>query len=402
MSKPIQRTTGDIAKKICKQVTEHIGGTWSDSPAQWWSNIYSDAQTVNAFFTALTNTIIKQRIISESFENPLAKYKSNDLPLGIGDVEIYMNPQNGRDFIVKLDNETTANTAWNPMQDEKNNNYGLLYDVPIDIKQCYYRLNYGKQYKATYSDLELRNVMTTWDSVGSFIDGVARNLNASAEIEEFEAMQDVFANGYEQGFLPSTTITAVTDKATAQAFLTKARAYYRHFLNPSDKFSGWNTSHPDAKIKTWSRPDAISIVLTPEFEGVTDVYALSEAFNMDKAEMIGKIIRVDRIDTAGKVGAILLDDRAIHFEEITNMTGSFFNPDTVKQNFYLTRRSILSLSPFANAIAFTTDVFTAVTGEAPADWSNGDYYAKTGESYTPLPKGDSRPEYESGKYYSKS
>ena len=402
MSKPIQRTTGDIAKKICKQITEHIGGEWSDNPAQWWSNVFSDEQTFNSFNTTLANTIIKQRIISEGFENPLAKYKTNELPLGIGDVEIYMNPQNGRDFIVKVDNETAANTVWNPMQNDKNNNYGLMYDVPIDIKECFFRLNYGKQYKVTYSDLELRNIMTTWDGVGSYIDGVARNLSASAEIDEYEAMQKVFADGYAQGFLPSTTITAVTDKATAQAFLVKARSYFRHFLSPSENYSAWNNSHPTAKIKTWSRADNISIVLTPEFEAVTDVYALAEAFNMDRAEMIGKIIRVDHIDEAGKVGAILLDDRAIHFEEITNLTGSFLNPDTVKISYYLTRRSILSLSPFANAIAFTTDVFTAVTGEAPADWSNGDYYAKTGESYTPLPKGETRPVYESGKYYSKS
>lgn len=405
MSK-LQKTTGDIAKKLCQQITEHIGGEWSDNPAQWWSNIYNSSQTTNMFFTELMNTIIKQRIISESFENPLGKYKSGELPLGIGSQEIYMNPKTGRDFITKIDDETAPISNWEATgvgDDQKNRNYGLLYDSPIDMKTCWYRLNYGKQYKNTYSDLELRNVMTTWDSVGEFIDGVARNLWASAEIEEYEASMDVFANGYAQGFMSSTPITAITDKATAQAFLVKARAYYRHFLAPSTKYNAWSNQHPTAPIKTWSRPDGISIVLTPEAEAVVDVYALAEAFNMDKTEMIGKIIRVDRIDEAGEVQAILLDDKVIHFEGITNRTDAFFNSDTCKENLLLVRRNILSLSPFGNAVAFTTATFT-LTASEPADWSTKytNYFTKTGESYTPVPAGDAAPDWEANTYYAKS
>lgn len=400
----LQATSGKIAKGIAKQITKAIGqqANWSDNPAQWWSNMFSNANTINSFFTELTNVIISQRIKSESFDNPLAQYKSGQLPLGLGEQEIYFNPQTGRDFRTKVDDESTGVTSWRDDNDDHNFNSRLFFDVLPDVKKVFFRVNYGKQYKRTYSDIELNNTMTTWDSLGEFIDAVARDLNASAEIEEYETMRDLFAVGYSNNFIPQQPITAITDQSTAQAFLVKARQYFGDFKFPSAQFSPWNAKNPEAIIKTWSKPENISIIMTNATAAVVDVYALAAAFNLEYAKLIGKIQLVDKLDANGKIAAVLFDDSFIHVQPKVEMAGSFFNPDTVKQNFYLTKTAIMSLDPFANAVVFTTNTFTDLT-EAPENWSTNytDYYKKTGTTYIKLETlTGGAPEFVAGQYAS--
>lgn len=399
----LQATSGTIAKGIAKQISEKIGVTWSDNPAQWWSNMFSNAQTINDFFTELVNVIIVQRVKSENFDNPLNQYKSGQLPLGLGESEIYFNPQTGRDFFTKVDDESTPISSWTDTTANRNKNYGLFYDVLPDVKQVFFRLNYGKQYKRTYSDIELNNTMTSWESFGAFIDAVSRDLTASANIEEFNTMRGLFSAGYSNGFLPIQPISAVTSQATAEALLVKAREYFTSFQFPSTKFNGWNAKNPEATIQTWSRKEGISIIMTAATAAVVDVMALSRAFNMEKADFIGKTTIVDSLDSDGKVAAILFDDTLLHVTPKVEMMGSYFNPDTIKQNIYLTRTAIMALDPFANAVVFSADTFTALT-EEPADWATTytKYYTKNGTVYVRLGEYSEAPTFVSGSFYSKS
>lgn len=401
MAKALQPTTGKIAKGIAQQITKGIGqeGMWSENPAQWWSNMFSNANTVNAFFNELVNVIISQRIKSESFDNPLEQFKTGQLPLGLGEAEIYFNPQTGRDFKTKVDDESVGVTSWRDNNESHNFNSRLFFDVLPDVKQVFFRVNYGKQYKRTYSDVELNNTMTTWEAVGQFIDAIARDLTASANIEEFDTMRNLFAVGYENNFIPVQPITGITDEATAKAFLVKAREYFTSFQFPSEQFSPWNAKQPEALIKTWSKKDRISIIMTAATAAVVDVYALAAAFNMDKADFMGKVVVVDKLDPDGKLAAVLFDDTFLHVQPKFEQSGSFFNPDTVKQNFYLTKTAIMSLDPFANAVAFSTDTFTDLT-EAPENWATAytDYYKKTGTTYTKLEPMTEAPAFEAGKY----
>lgn len=401
----MQKTTGKIAKALAKQLTDSIGqqAAWSDNPSQWWSNMFTNANIVNAYFNALTDVVISQRIKSESFDNPLEQYKSGQLPLGLGEAEIYFNPQNGRDFRTKVDDQNVGVNSWEDNNDDHNFNSRIFFDKLPDVKEVFFHVNYGKQYKRSYSDIELNNAMTTWDAVGQFIDAISRDLVASANIEEFDTMRNLFAVGYTNNFVPIQPITAITDKATAEAFLVKAREYFTSFQFPSEQFSPWNAKNPEALIKTWSKKDRISIIMSAATAAVVDVYALAAAFNMDKADFLGKVTVVDKLDSAGKIAAVMFDDTYIHVQPKVEMTGSFFNPDTVKQNFYLTKTAIMSLDPFANAVAFTTDTFTDLT-QAPANWSTTytDYYKKTGTTYTKLEEQTTPPTFEAGKYASKA
>jgi hypothetical protein len=393
----MQKTTGEIAKKIAKQITTAIGAdsAWSDNANTWISNILSDSDMANSFFSGLTNTIVKQQIISRFFNNPLERFKTGELPFGLAESEFYINPQTGETFL--FPQADTTGTGFNA---------DLLKDKLPDIKQIFFKKNYGKKYKKSYSDVQILNVVQTWDDLGRLIDGISRSLVSDANIEEFDTMKAIMTAGFNNGDMVTMSIADIVDKATAEAFLVKAREKFLSFQFPSTDYNTWTDSAAH-KVKTWSDADSISIILTAKTSAVVDVYALAAAFNIDKADIMGKVFVVDKIDDAGKVNAILFDDSKLHFEKVLERAYSFFNPDSCSISFYYYRQAILALDPFANCIAFTSYNYTKLTSStAPADWATNynNYYTKSGVSGDAYIKNnfDAAPTYAANTYYSRS
>ena len=108
-----QKTTGAIAQKIVKQISEAKGLPYSDNSVAWLQALAaSGSDNLNTFFKELMNVVISQRIKSEGFDNPLAKYKTGQLALGVAEAELYVNPQSGRNFYTKVDDMATGVTGW--------------------------------------------------------------------------------------------------------------------------------------------------------------------------------------------------------------------------------------------------------------------------------------------------
>ena len=392
----MQKTDGEIAKKIAEQITKSIVGgdsAWSDNAHTWISNILSDSDMANSFFSGLTNTIVKQQIISRFFNNPLERFKTGELPYGLAESEFYINPQTGETFLYP-----SADTAGTGV------NADLLKDKLPDIKQIFFKKNYGKKYKKSYSDVQILNVVQTWDDLGRLIDGISRSLVSDANIEEFDTMKAMMTAGFNGGDMVVSSISDITDKATAEAFLVKAREKYLSFQFPSDAYNSW-TDSDGHKVTTWTDPDNISIIITAKTSAVVDVYALAAAFNIDKADIMGKVFVVDKIDDAGKVAAILFDDTKLHFEKVLERAYSFFNPDSCSVSFYYYRQAVLALDPFANCIAFTTYNYSLLAS-APADWATNynDYFTKsavTGDAYIKN-NFDSAPTFAASTYYKRT
>lgn len=413
----MKKTTSKQAHDIAKQCTEHIvkshGGqindVWNENPTIWWSNVYSSAALTSEYFDTLVNTIVDMRIRANDFENPLAQYKSGDLPLGFGQTEIYINPQTGRYFAINpeqdsngdvyypgknytdgvITNGTGANTNYDIVTTINdgvgetnaavNRNAHIMLDKLPDIKQVFFRVNYGRQYQRTYSAVDLQKSAITWDSYAQFIDGISRDISSSVQIDDYRAMRDLFSTGVSRGIIPMYPITALSTENDAKTLLQLARQFHTDFQFPSENFSGWNISNPGDPIITWSKPDGISILITSQTTSIIDVQALASAFNLEYANFIGKRQLVDYIDENRNVKAIIFDDFLIHCTDVMDQTGNFYNPATTKENIFRNKQSIMALNPFANAVAFTTNTFTTVTGAQPADWTTavGKYYKKS-------------------------
>ena len=434
----MKRTTAKQARDIAYSVTEtmckntggQISETWNENPAVWWSNIYSHANLTNEYFETLVNTFIYMRIQANDFENPLRQYKSGDLPLGFGETEIYINPQTGRYFAINPEDATTdsvyypgKNYSDNVVTDGTganssglvttvldgvgqtnsavNRNSHILLDKVPDIKQVFFRVNYGRQYQRTYSGPEIMKTVESWENYAEFIDGIARDINSSLQIDEYRAMRDLFATAIDRGIIPIYPITALATESDAKTLLQYARQFHTDFQFPSEQFSSWNVSNPGNTITTWSKPDNISILLTSQTVSVVDVQALASAFNLEYANFIGKRTLVDYIDSSRKVKAIIFDDFAMNVKDVMDQTGEFYNPATAKLQVFRNKQAIMALNPFANMVAFSTNTFTSVTGgSAPADWSTavGKYYQRSDAgTYTAINGANTT--YVSGSYY---
>lgn len=412
----MKKTTAEQARQIARQCTEsavnarggQIDQIWNENPAIWWSNVYSSAALTNEYFETLINTIVDMRIRANDFTNPLSQYKSGEMPLGFGQTEIYFNPQTGRYFAINPENDKTegvyypgqnydsgvihngsganANGLVTTIKDgvgevnaSVNRNEHLMIDKLPDVKQVFFRVNYGRQYQRTYSAVDLQKIATTWDSYAQFIDGIPRDINASVEIDDYNAMRGLFTTAVDRGLIPIYPISGLTTESDAKTLLQLARQFHTDFQFPSENYSGWNIANPGNPITTWSRPDTISILLTSQANSVIDVQALASAFNLEYANFIGKRQLVDFVDTDRKVKAIIFDDFLLHCTDIMDQTGSFYNPATSKENMFRNKQAIMSMNPFANSVAFTTNTFETVTGSQPADWATavGKYYRKS-------------------------
>lgn len=433
MKKTTAKQARDIAYQVTESVMKNTGGqiseTWNENPTVWWQNIYSKANLTNEYFQTLVDTFIYMRIQANDFENPLAQYKSGDLPLGFGETEIYINPQTGRYFAInpeetvsgdvyypgygyttKVTNGSGANSSGlattildgvGETNASINRNQHIMLDKVPDIKQIFFRVNYGRQYQRTYAGSEILKTVETWENYAQFIDGIARDINASLQIDEYNAMRDLFTKAMEVGIIPIYPLTALANESDAKTLLQYARQFNTNFQFPSKNFSAWNVMNPGDEITTWSKPENISILLTAQTTSVVDVQALASAFNLEYSNFIGKRTQVDFIDSNNKVKAIMFDDFAINCKDVLDQTGEFYNTAGAKLNVFRNKQSIMALNPFANMVAFTTNTFTSVTGDsAPADWATatGKYYQKSAAgTYTAI--NGANVTYVSGSFY---
>lgn len=432
MKKTTAKQARDIAYQVTESVMKNTGGqiseTWNENPTVWWQNIYSKANLTNEYFQTLVDTFIYMRIQANDFENPLAQYKSGDLPLGFGETEIYINPQTGRYFAINpeetvsgdvyypgygyttkvtngsgANSSTLATTVLDGVGETNasiNRNQHIMLDKVPDIKQIFFRVNYGRQYQRTYAGSEILKTVESWENYAQFIDGIARDINASLQIDEYNAMRDLFTKAMEVGIIPIYPLTALANESDAKTLLQYARQFNTNFQFPSKNFSAWNVMNPGDEITTWSKPENISILLTAQTTSVVDVQALASAFNLEYSNFIGKRTQVDFIDSNNKVKAIMFDDFAINCKDVLDQTGEFYNPAGAKLNVFRNKQSIMALNPFANMVAFTTNTFTSVTGDSPADWSTavGKYYQKSAAgTYTAI--NGANVTYVSGSFY---
>src|SRR5699024_1594115 len=103
-------------------------------------------------------------------------------------------------------------------------------------------------------------------------------------------------------------IDDITDEAKAKTFVALARQYFLDFQSPSSRFNAWEKCGGYGKpITTWTDPDRICFIIQNKYRSYLDVNVLASAFNMDKTELLGKIITVPDFDIYDDEGVKVFD-----------------------------------------------------------------------------------------------
>ena len=116
-------------------------------------------------------------------------------------------------------------------------------------------------------------------------------------------------------------------------------------------------------------------MITADIEAELDVEVLASAFNMSKADFLGRVVVVDNFDvynddgTLNKSGdaiqAVIFDRNFFKIKTQDNEMDEFYNPNNRTWTYYLNVNKMYNTSLFANAVALVTEN-PAGSGDASA------------------------------------
>ena len=99
-----------------------------------------------------------------------------------------------------------------------------------------------------------------------------------------------------------------------------------------------------------------------------DVEALASAFNIDKADFLGRVIQVDEFENEEIVG-VLCDEAFLQIYDNLFRFDEFYNARVMAWNEYLHAWGTFAICPFANAVVLATQKPKPATAISVADVS---------------------------------
>ena len=308
-----------------------------------------DSQNVNVLndFIGLLKKVVYTAVYSKTFNSPLAELEGDRMPLGSFVEDVYVNPSKARGFDV-------------------NDFAGLLQKYEAQVAVQYLAVNSDLQYPVTITREKIRNAFTSWDNLEALVTGMVNSLYNGAYITRYNQTKGLPLAAFKAGAIKYEVITNPTNEATAKALVRKMRADYSKMQIPSTAFNAWQ----DVKgagafaLKTWSDPQDIVVLISADVEALVDVDVLAAAFNMSKAEFLGRVIVVDdfsQYDDDGKVAvdgsmikAMICDRAWFKIKTQDFAMDEFYNANNRTWQYYLNDVRMVNYSLFANAKIYTT------------------------------------------------
>ena len=307
-----------------------------------------DSQNLNVMndFISLLKKIVYTAVYNKTFNNPLAQLEGERMPLGQFIEDVYVNPAEARGFNV-------------------NDFAGLLQKYEAKIATQYLSINSDLQYCVTITREKVRNAFTSWNQLEGLISGMVNSLYNGAYIQRYNATKGLVTAAYKGNNVQYQVISDVTDEQSAKSLIRQLRAAYSKMQIPSTRYNAWNkVKGGDLALKTWSDPEDVVVLISADVEALVDVEVLAAAFNMSKADFLGRVIVVDDFNQYNEDGTVAVDGSAIKamiadrawFKIKTQdfAMDEFYNANNRTWQYYLNDVRMVNFSLFANAIVFAT------------------------------------------------
>lgn len=318
----------------------------------------------NEFLNALVNRIGRVLVTSKMYDNPWNMFKRGMLEFGETVEEVFVDIAKPFEY----DPETAESEVFKR-------------EIP-DVRAAFHILNYQKFYKVTVQREQLRQAFLTWDGVTDLITKIINSMYAGANYDEFLVMKYLVAVNILNGRLKAVEINDPSNVANMKSVVGAIKS-----VSNGMEFMG--TQFNQAGVHTYSDKRDQYIILTSDFDAIMDVEVLASAFNMDKADFMGRRVLVDsfgKLDNArlallfqgdpnyveltsdemaalDTIPAVLVDrDWFMILDNLLEFTDQY-NGQGLYWNYWLHIWKTLSVSPFANSAVFVPGVpsITSVT-----------------------------------------
>lgn len=293
---------------------------------------------LNEFVNNLINRIALTIVRNKSYDNPLAMFKKGSVPLGTDIQDIYENPANPEAY------------EYTDVAMQK-----LLTITDPDTHVAYYRRNRQDLYTKTISREGLQGAFVSWDKFNDFITAITQSLYSGNYISEFDYTKGLIDGAYDNNKVIVEVVDAVEDEVSATAFVKKLRALYSKMSFPSTEYNAYSKfSGAKGVIKTWTNKDRICVIVTADVMAEVDVDVLARAFNMDKADFLGRVIEIDKFENP-EIQAVICDESWLQIYDNIFRFDEFYNARTMSWNEYLHAWGTFAICPFANAVILATE-----------------------------------------------
>ena len=300
-----------------------------DTLKQVGNAILSSFDLQNAFLNALVNRIALVLINSKMFYNPLRVFKKGTIEYGEIVEEIFVN-------IAKAH-------VYDPVVAEQE---VFKREIP-DVDAIFHKMNYKNFYKVTVQNEDLRQAFLSSQGISDLIARIVDSLYSGANYDEFLIMKNMIVDAVKNGRMASVTIPEATAE-NAKSIITTIKSVSNALEFPS-------TAYNAQGVLTYTPKDRQVLILDTKFDAINDVEVLASAFNMDKAEFMGRRVLIDNFADLTGVPAVLVDeswwmvfDMQINFTEIYNAQGLYWN-------YFYHVWKLFSESPYSNAVVFTSN-----------------------------------------------
>ena len=317
--------------------------------------IYGTPASANEFINALVNRIALVRVQSATFNNPYAMLKKGYLDYGESVEEIFVNIAKVFEF-----------------SQEKAEARELKQYKP-DVKSAFHTMNWRVVYPISVSDEELRMAFLSAEGVTDLIARIVDSVYTAANYDEYLLFKYMLIKAVTGGVMKPVGVNNSDAKNWAKAF--RGTSNMLPFMKKEFNSAGvQNTTPKDRQV----------IFMDAQFNADFDVDVLSAAFNMDKADFMGRLHLIDdwttfdndrfeviRENSDGieevtaqelalmqNVKAVILDEEWFQvYDNLARFTEKFV-ASGLRWNYFYHTWKIISSSPYANAVVFVLNTAT--------------------------------------------
>lgn len=314
--------------------------------------IYGTPALANQFINALINRIAIVRVKSATFNNPYSILKKGYLEFG----------ETVEDIFVSIAKAVEYTPEKAPAREFKRT-------MP-DVRSAFHVMNWRVMYPVTIQDEDLKLAFLSLDGVTNLIAKIVDAVYTAAEYDEFLLFKYLLIKAISHGKMKPTGIGAGTDLSEAAV----------QFRGTSNVLPFMSSEYNEAGVKNNTPKERQVIFMDAMFNAQFDVNVLASAFNMDKADFMGRLFLIDnwtafdneRFDiiransdgieevTASElallanVKAVILDEDWFQVYDNNNKFTEKYVASGLYWNYFYHTWKTISNSPFANAVVFVT------------------------------------------------
>lgn len=320
------------------QFASYVPLASKDNIAQVGAGILINQTIQNEFITSLVDRIGLVVIRSVSLNNPLKKFKKGTMPLGRTIEEIFVDITKAK----KYDAEDSENTVFKR-------------EIP-NVKTLFHERNRQDYYEQTIQDDSLKTAFISWGNFEGFVAGIINAIYNSAEVDEYEYMMLLVDNYYSKGLFTIVPVTEPsTSDANAREFVKKVRATAGRMTLPMG-----SRDYNSLAVRTRTDMSDLHLLIDADLEAQIDVDVLARAFNMDKSTFLGHVTVIDNFASEGLEAVLIDKDFYMVYDNLLKME-TIRNPKGLYWNYFYHVWQTLSVSRFANAVAFVSGEVAPVT-----------------------------------------